>query len=69
MASKESQNKKILTHLQKGKTIDPLSALNLFDCFRLSGRIYDLKQEGHNINCEIVYTKKGKKYAEYSLVI
>ena len=46
---KESQNSRILTHLQKGKSLTPIGALNKFGCFRLSGRIYDLKQDGYKL--------------------
>ena len=41
-----SQCDRILTHLQSGKTINPLQALNLYGCFILGARIYDLKQAG-----------------------
>ena len=41
-----SQCDRILIHLQSGKTINPLQELNLYNCLRLSARIYDLKQAG-----------------------
>lgn len=44
-----SQCERILIHLQSGKTINPLQALNLYDCFRLGARIYDLKQAGFDL--------------------
>ena len=61
-----SQNAKILDYMKSKKSITPLEALNLFGCFRLSGRIYDLKKEGHNIKAKLV-TKNGKTFAKYSL--
>ena len=61
-----TQNQQILDYLKSGKTITPLTALKKFGCFRLSARIYNLKQEGHNITTENV-TRKGKTFAEYSL--
>ena len=61
---KESQNSKILAHLKEGKSITPIGALNKFGCFRLSGRIYDLKKEGYNICCKMI-TKQGKHFASY----
>ena len=63
----KSQTEKILHHLKSGKSLTPISALNKFGCFRLSGRIYDLRDEGYNI--KTIPTKKGKKqFATYKLV-
>jgi len=63
----ESQNKQILNYLQSGATISPITALNLFDSFRLSARINDLRNEGHNIKTTMVYNGK-KRWANYNLV-
>lgn len=63
----QSQCANILQHLQSGKSINPLQALNQYGCFRLGARIYDLKQGGYSIDSRIVRTENGKKYAEYSL--
>ena len=61
-----TQNQQILNYLKTGKSLSPIDALNKFGCFRLSGRIYDLKKEGHNIETNYVTDKKTKKtYAEY----
>jgi hypothetical protein len=62
-----SQRAKILNHLQSGKTINPLQALNEYKCFRLGARIYDLKQSGYNIDSRMIKAGNGKKYAEYSM--
>ncbi len=64
---KEAQTKLILKHLESGASITPMDALNLYGCFRLGARIYDLKQAGHNIETTKV-TKNGKTFASYSLV-
>lgn len=64
---RKSQNEEILDWLREGKSITPLEALENFGCFRLGGRIYDLKQAGHRIVTETV-TNNGKRYASYSLV-
>lgn len=62
----ESHNKAILNHLIKGNSITPIQALNMFGCFRLSGRIFDLRDQGYNIETNI--KKMGhKRYAEYRL--
>lgn len=63
---RRSQNQKIGEWLLAGKKIDPLTALEKFGCFRLGGRIFDLKAEGMNIVTEMV-TKNGKRFAEYRL--
>lgn len=59
----ESQNKKIKTWLESGKSI----ALNLFGLFRLGARIFNLKNDyGMNIKTEMV-EENGKRFARYSL--
>jgi len=63
----ESQSYQIREYLLQGNTITALEALKLFGCFRLSGRIYDLRKEGTNISSTIVKVN-GKRVAEYSIV-
>lgn len=65
--STETQCQKILTHLKSGDSITPIGALSEFGCFRLGARIYDLKQQGHPIQKQMIETKKGKRVAEYWL--
>jgi hypothetical protein len=60
----KSQNQKILLHLKKGKKITPLEALNKFGCLRLSGRIFDLKEDGHDIKMKMV-VRNSKRVAQY----
>jgi len=62
----ESQNKLIRKHLEDGIAISPMDALQLYDCFRLSARIYDLKRQGMPIVSEMVYQDR-KHYARYWL--
>ena len=45
----ENQNKMIKAHLEKGKRLTSLEALDLFGCFRLSARISELKTSGYHI--------------------
>jgi len=42
----------ILSYLKDGNSITPLDALQLFGCFRLGARIYDLRKQGENIVME-----------------
>lgn len=62
-----SQNDGIINYLKQGKKLTPIKALNKFGCFRLSARIFDLKQMGYNIICTNV-SKNGKHFAEYELI-
>lgn len=58
---------RILTHLQTGKSLTPLEALDQFGCFRLGARIWDLKREGHAIVATKVKLPNGKCVASYAL--
>ena len=62
-----TQNQRILEYLKSGKKLTPLVALEKFGCFRLSARIFNLREEGHAIITENV-TRKGKTFAEYSML-
>jgi len=46
--------------------ITPIDALNLYGCFRLGARIWDLRDKGHDTKTEII-TKNGKNFAMYHL--
>lgn len=63
-----SQCEMILHHLMMGNSLTHRQAEQLFDCDRLSARIYDLKQQGHVINSEMVTsTLNSKRHARYSI--
>jgi hypothetical protein len=62
-----TQNQRILDYLKSGKKLTPLVALEKFGCFRLSARIFNLREEGHAIITKNI-TRKGKTFAEYSLM-
>lgn len=63
-----SQNQQILSHLESGKSITPLFALNKFGVFRLGARIWDLRRAGHPIIRHMAYDRKSRKhFAMYSL--
>lgn len=62
----DSQNNKILTHLQSGKPITTYQAFTKYNCTRLSARIKDLRDKGYNITTRSI-TRKGKTFAEYRL--
>jgi hypothetical protein len=67
MNERITQEEQILAHLKSGKRITPMEALNLYKCFRLGGRIYDLKKRGFIINKEMVETSGGARVAQYSM--
>ena len=62
-----SQNEMILQHLKKHKVITPAEAYSKYGVYRLSARILELRQAGHNILTSIV-ENNGKHFAEYRLV-
>ena len=63
-----TQCAEILHHLETVGPLTPLDALNLFGCFRLTSRIWDLKQQGHEIHTGTCHLQNGKTVAIYSLV-
>lgn len=62
-----SQTQQIKKHLQAGKTITPLEALDQYGCMRLGARVLDLKHEGMVIHNRMV-SHNGKRFAEYSAI-
>lgn len=61
-----NQKYQILNHLQSGKKITPLEALDQFGCMRLASRISELRDEGYPIETKMM-SDKDKRWAEYSL--
>lgn len=66
-----SQCAAIRRHLEAGKTITAIEALDTFGCFRLAARIDDLKNAGLPVESALVavINRDGKKVrvAEYRL--
>ena len=63
----KSQNQEIEDYLVAGNTISQRDSIVLFDCFRLSARIWDLREKGTCVHTEMVTSKNSKTYAEYSM--
>jgi hypothetical protein len=61
------QNARILAHLQSGRTLTALEALDWFKCFRLASRVCDLRKAGHMVEKRTIKTNSGKRVAEYYL--
>jgi len=64
----ESQKNQVLSHLKHYGSLTPLRALGVYGIYHLAARVYELKQEGHNIETLIHSDPKGKTYAEYRLL-
>lgn len=60
-----TQTTAILRHLQTRGQITPLEALRDYGCFRLAGRIYELRAKGHPIATTEVTTANGARIARY----
>ena len=67
MQKNPTQTTQILLYLKEGNKITGMDALNLFGCWRLGARIWDIKQLGFNVNRELITTSTKKVIAEYSL--
>lgn len=59
-----SQREAICKYIKERGSITPMEALMQFGCFRLSARILELREEGHDITTENE-TDHGKTYARY----
>jgi len=62
-----TQREQILAHLRQHGEITPLEALQQYGCYRLGARIYDLRQEGHDIK-DVGQRANGKRWARYVLI-
>ncbi len=64
----KSQCTKILAYLKLGNTLTALEALDMFQCFRLTSRIWDIKQLGYEVDKRMITSRSGKRVAEYKLI-
>ena len=66
----DPQTKSILAYLLTGKSLTPIDALNLFGCFRLGARIWDIRHSlNYDVKDEWVVTQNGKRVKCYYLVL
>ena len=70
---KATQKSVILAHLKRFGSIEPLTALREYGCYRLGARIADLRHDGHNIITETMtsvsrITGRPVHFAKYKLV-
>jgi hypothetical protein len=63
-----SQKTEILHYLKSKRQLTPLDALRRFGCLRLSGRILELRQDGHRIETTMIDVSHDKRVASYLLI-
>lgn len=62
-----SKKDMVLRHLLTGKSITQKEAIESYGAFRLSGIIYDLRNEGFDIATKLIPLKRSQ-YAQYKLI-
>lgn len=60
-----SQNSKILEHLQSGFSLTPLEGFQKFNTMNLAQRIAQLRADGHKIKDRWIEIQKGRRFKEY----
>jgi hypothetical protein len=60
-----SQEMQILEYLEKGNEITTFEAFTLFQITRLSAKIFDLRESGHEILDEWETSENGKRFKRY----
>jgi hypothetical protein len=63
-----SQKDSILQFLKSKRSLTPLEALKRFGTLRLSGRILELRQDGHRIHTTMIDVGPDKRVASYLLI-
>lgn len=67
-----SQEEMILTHLKRFGSIEPMTALREYGCYRLGARIFDLRRQGyairsHKVEATSARTGRRMQYVLYTL--
>ena len=60
-----SQEQQIRQHLESGRPITAMDALNRYGCFRLAARIEELRKGGLPVETRTRELENGKRVAEY----
>jgi hypothetical protein len=63
-----SQAGLVLKHLQSGRTLTSLEALNLFGSLRLAALIWSLRNKGYDIQSRLITVGGHKQVSEYRLL-
>lgn len=66
----QTQVELIRKHLEDGRRITAIDALNFYQCMNLKGRIFDLRSEPYNLPVQKNWIKlpSGKHIAQYYLL-
>ena len=62
-----NQNAKVLSYLRRGGRLTPKDALHMFGCFRLSARIFNLREAGWSIETEYLRVGLRTVVARFSM--
>ena len=62
-----TQEEKILKHLKENGSITTMTAFRRYGITRLSGRIYDLREQGYEIDMVWETSPNGARYGRYIL--
>ena len=70
--NKTTQKQYVLSHLKQFGSIEPLTALREYGCYRIGAVIFDLRSEGYNIITERMEAKskitgRPVQFAKYIL--
>lgn len=63
-----TQCESILNYLQTGKHLTQKDAVELWSCYRLSGRIHDLRAQGYDIKSYNAPNKNGGYHGVYYMI-
>ena len=63
-----SQTDNILDYLERGYSLTAIECIELFGCFRLAARVYDLRDLGYDIAMVKIETPSGKRVGRYTLM-
>lgn len=67
-----TQNRRLLEYLQTHQSITPLEAWTHLGIYRLSGRVFDLRHEGHLVTSKLVTVRnkwgEEARVASYTLL-
>lgn len=61
------QARKVLAHLNSGKTLSTLEAQNVYGVHRLAARINEIREIGYRVSTERKRDEMGQPYGRYSL--
>lgn len=63
------QARKILAHLESGRTITPMEAIVVYSVQRLAARIHEIRTAGYPVQRSIKRDMEGHPYGSYQLML